>query len=370
MGEEEEEEVTSCTSLPRAWGIPSKKRKDSTIEISSAVFEKHDYSKPVKKKVKLIEDFDPRPPEFKGTVRARLPELLNKVKGEQLCVSLLLDERYKYELLSSVGPPADYNLPCASVLATTIDAFKKTIEVSSSEAREIERITREQHQSNLWFSVRRYRITASLFGLVVSRRPDTPPDNLVLRIIQAKRFSSNSTKYGIDNEKFAIHAYKDYQQNHGHPSLVVSSCGFFINTEFPFLGATPDGSVYDPNEVEQPYGYVEVKCPYSVRDRTPVEACSTPNFYCNLDSAGQVKLKESHQYYAQVQGQMAIGERAWCDFVVYTQKGLSVQHIYFNKIFWENAFTKLKLFYDNCVVPEIVSPMHAVGLPIRDLSKV
>ena len=31
----------------------------------------------------------------------------------------------------------------------------------------------------------------------------------------------------------------------------------------------PDGSVYDPNEVEQPYGFVKVKCPYSVRDRTP-----------------------------------------------------------------------------------------------------
>ena len=89
-------------------------------------------------------------------------------------------------------------------------------------------------------------------------------------------------------------------------------------------------------------------------------------FLWNLDSAGQVKLKESHQYYAQVQGQI----RAWCDFVVYTQEGSNVQRIYFNEIFWENAFTKLKLFYDNCVVPEIVSPIHAVGLPIRDLSKV
>ena len=28
---------------------------------------------------------------------------------------------------------------------------------------------------------------------------------------------------------------------------------------------------------------------------------------------------------------MAIGERAWCGFVVYTQKGLSVQRIYLTK---------------------------------------
>ena len=52
IGEEEEE--MPCTSVPRQWGIPSKKRKDSSIEISTAVFEKHDYSKPVKKESSLL----------------------------------------------------------------------------------------------------------------------------------------------------------------------------------------------------------------------------------------------------------------------------------------------------------------------------
>ena len=64
-----EEEEVPCTSVPRQWGIPSKKRKDNGIEISTAKFEKHDYSKPVKKRVKLIEDYDPRPPECIGTVQ-------------------------------------------------------------------------------------------------------------------------------------------------------------------------------------------------------------------------------------------------------------------------------------------------------------
>ena len=30
---------------------------------------------------------------------------------------------------------------------------------------------------------------------------------------------------------------------------------------------------------------------------------------------------------------------------------------------------KLTAFYVNCVGPEIVSPLHPLGLPIRDLSK-
>jgi len=93
----EGEDEVACTSLPRAWGIPSKKRKDSTLEVSNSVFEKHDYSKPTKKRMKLIEDFDPRPSQFKGTVKANISKLLDKLDGEDLCISLLLDSRYQQE---------------------------------------------------------------------------------------------------------------------------------------------------------------------------------------------------------------------------------------------------------------------------------
>ena len=45
------------------------------------------------------------------------------------------------------------------------------------------------------------------------------------------------------------------------------------------------------------------------------------------------QLKRSHPYYCQVQGQMAITERAWCDFVVYTSKGIAIDRITFDKLF-------------------------------------
>lgn len=108
---------------------------------------------------------------------------------------------------------------------------------------------------------------------------------------------------------------------------------------------------------------------------TPVEACSGSSFFCTLshdsdDSSDTVLLRTSHQYYAQVQGQLAIGGRPWCDFVVYTTKGISVQRIKFDNHYWENILLpKLTEFYDNCLAPEIVSPIHAVGLPIRNLKK-
>jgi hypothetical protein len=129
--------------------------------------------------------------------------------------------------------------------------------------------------------------------------------------------------------------------------------------------------IYDPSTVAQPFGFLEIKCPYSARDLTPANACALTGFCCALDTAtGQLKLKKNHHYFVQVQGQMAIGGRPWCDFVVFTGQGVSVERIFYDEQFWnENPFTKLTSFYDNCVVPEIVSSVHSLGVPIRDLEK-
>ena len=45
-----------------------------------------------------------------------------------------------------------------------------------------------------------------------------------------------------------------------------------------------------------------------------------------------------------------------------------VERIKFDSEFWEKRLLpKLTDFYKKCIAPEIVSPMHALGQPIRDL---
>lgn len=177
-----DDDTVPVTSLPCQWRAP-KKRKESTLHIAETIFEKHDYAKPTKRKVKLLENFDPRPPEFRGDAASRLPEFLDKVRGEQLGISLLLDSHF---CSSSVNPQATvHSIPNTQSLKETVRAFKSSLEVSPEKAREIEHNTRQQSSSQLWFDVRRFKITASLFGQVLSRRVDTPPDNLVL---QPKKF--------------------------------------------------------------------------------------------------------------------------------------------------------------------------------------
>lgn len=59
----------------------------------------------------------------------------------------------------------------------------------------------------------------------------------------------------------------------------------------------------------------------------------------------QCRLKESHPYYAQVQGQMGVTGAMWCDFIVYTNVGIYVQRIPFNSHFWEQLKQDLTSYY-------------------------
>ena len=104
----------------------------------------------------------------------------------------------------------------------------------------------------------------SLVHAVLHRKDNTPPDSLVLCILQQKQFSPAATEWGIQNEAKAIMQYIDFQHANGHFNLMVTQSGFLINKEYPFLGASPDGAVYDLSS-DQPFGFLEVKCPYSYR---------------------------------------------------------------------------------------------------------
>ena len=59
-----------------------------------------------------------------------------------------------------------------------------------------------------------------------------------------------------------------------------------------------------------------------LREKTPIKACSVGTFCCNIQKEGRLDistLKLNHPYYAQVQGQMAVGKCKWCNFVIYTR---------------------------------------------------
>lgn len=105
----------------------------------------------------------------------------------------------------------------------------------------------------------------------------------------------------------------DVLQSLGH-SATVGSCGIFVDSSTPWLGASPDRIVFDPTEVP-PHGVLEVKCPKTFYDKS-VEELKTLKF-CSEIKGDCPELRRTYDYYDQVLGQMAIAGLQWGDFVVF-----------------------------------------------------
>ncbi len=86
--------------------------------------------------------------------------------------------------------------------------------------------------------------------------------------------------WGKDNEIRAREAYIDNMQISGHSNLKVFASGLVINTKYSFLGASPDGVVYDPCSPDH-HGLLEIKCPYGQRDISPCVAAQKNHSFVN-----------------------------------------------------------------------------------------
>ena len=70
-----------------------------------------------------------------------------------------------------------------------------------------------------------------------------PSASLIMSIChpELSKFSTAATKWGCEHESVARKKYKSVTSHHDAFSL--TACGLFIHTEYPFMGASPDGLV-------------------------------------------------------------------------------------------------------------------------------
>ncbi len=108
----DEDDTVPVTSRPCQWKQP-RKMKESSMRMGEAQFQKHVYGREKKRRLRQMEDFDPRPIEFRGTARDRLPQPLEKLRGEQLCISLLFDEHFRHwDSSKTPEAPTLPDIPC------------------------------------------------------------------------------------------------------------------------------------------------------------------------------------------------------------------------------------------------------------------
>ena len=86
--------------------------------------------------------------------------------------------------------------------------------------------------------------------------------------------------------------------------------------------------------------------------------------YClSNDAASGLSLKRQHEYFYQVQMEMAITKTKYADFVVYGESGdIFVERIPHDDDFWQSCLSTLENFYLNYNVLELVTQLKR---PVR-----
>ncbi|XP_028517970.1 uncharacterized protein LOC114576096 [Exaiptasia diaphana] len=138
---------------------------------------------------------------------------------------------------------------CHTVLGEREHLFFSALTVTHNQSVEFEVETREQSMTNAWHSLRKFRLTASNFKNICSRRKDF--DTLSKRLLKGKFIQTAAMKYGIQNEDVAAKLYTKKFARETH------KVGFLINPSVPHLGCSPDRRVHDNSEA-QPWGLLEI----------------------------------------------------------------------------------------------------------------
>ena len=130
----------------------------------------------------------------------------------------------------------------------------------------------------------------------------------------------------------------------------VRETGIVIQPLLYWLAASPEGLITDESSTPI-LGLIEIKRPFSKRNRYPQDMLKDKNFYVEL-RGGMPHLKEEHSngYYSQIQMAMGLSQLKFCDFIVYSFRGMIIICIPFSEIYFIKLTEKLNHFFKNALL--------------------
>ena len=240
-------------------------------------------------------------------------------------------------------------------LAMLIHVFTDSLVLSDDQIKRVYENTQAQSNSQEWFSQRCGRLTASKFKEIFncakrlkSHSDLQCPEELVAKIMwYTKPPQTRHMKHGINTE---IHAKEKYKQlvKKSHKNVKVKEPGMMVLQPYPFISVSLDVEVicscHGP-------GFVEIKCPASLIGKVP----SIENYHDLELSDGQIKLKRNSEYYFHIQGQMAVTQRMYCDFFIFSFAGSATVRLDFDEKFWLDMLHHFNWFWRNFIAPEFLT---------------
>lgn len=361
-------EDTSCTSEPCKWMPPSMRdvtyKEIHAIDFTSPTLKRKRTSasselpRQVQKQKSPIENPLPSPTDlhsfYTALSAATKPVALSLVPGfsdqyvpkQREGFPPVLQDLYDETLL---GADRD------KIVAKSEQIFQ-SISVSELEAKNVEEATRGQHQSSDWYRYRAGRITASRFRAAAVASVDSPPRSLIMSLCypESYKFKSPATSWGIRHEDVAREEYTRKHLPH-HTQFRVTTCGLVLNSDWPHLGASPDGYICCEC---CGLGVLEIKCPYSLREKS-IEVSAKQSDFCLQRKEGSYHLRRGHAYFYQTQAQMHICQAKYCDFVVWSQSEVVTLRVEPDKPFIDEVLKSITAFHQLCVMPELISKHYS-----------
>lgn len=230
-----------------------------------------------------------------------------------------------------------------------INYILSRLEINVDGITAVEVATRGQRDNAAWGACRKGRLTASNFGVVLrhqaSRSRGKPSKSLMKRVLcEYDLAGMKAIQWWINHESEAINTYQTAKDCEVKPSgiwLDRSGC----------LGGSPDGIVDDEL-------IVEVKCPYSIRDKPVTTAIAEGHFYLKKNIDDDIELDTNTdlgmQYYHQMQGNMHLSGRSKCDFVSWTPLEMVIVQVEKDPA-WTEKFKLLQQFHRDHILPVFVS---------------
>lgn len=219
---------------------------------------------------------------------------------------------------------------------------------------ELEQMTVNQCNNDLWRRERIYRLTASNFYNIYIRQDNYK--NLANNIYDA-HFRDLSRIPSIAHGQTYETVARNFIRNE-HKVKLLRKVGLISSPYFPYLGASPDGLFQTDDDTY----LLEIKCIFNPEGKDIDELSNRSNF-CLNKSSGEWKLKHNHPYYYQMQGQLALSNLSKCQFLLLYKlpNFIHSEVIMFNKDLWLNMEEKLKKFYINYYLPLITSKSNSSG---------
>ncbi|XP_076836752.1 uncharacterized protein LOC143482301 [Brachyhypopomus gauderio] len=153
-------------------------------------------------------------------------------------------------------PHREYRLgpsTCSFICTEHQQLHMMSLETSLETAHKIENSTKEQSSCVEWHKLRQSRVTSSKFREVCHTRGQSSAENLAKRLVRPSHQTADMRR-GLELEPVAVEEYCQAREVNHYP------CGFLTHPDAPWMGSSPDGSVYDPKEQPE-FGLVEIKCP-------------------------------------------------------------------------------------------------------------